>query len=118
VAHPDPPFFFTYYYPLLPGLIVAAFFCSPGEWLTSWPPLFVRVASLWSAPHWPWHEAVMPPLTFSLSVPANAGAAVATNIMAANKAAVINKLMRLITLYPFLTTSTRRFMSQAVLGRM
>jgi len=37
---------------------------------------------------------------------ANAGAAVATIIMAAIRAATINKLMRLITLYPFLTTPT------------
>jgi hypothetical protein len=49
---------------------------------------------------------------------AKAGAAVATIIMAIIRAAVINKLMRLITLYPFLTTSPQRFMSQAVSGRM
>ena len=49
---------------------------------------------------------------------ANAGAAVATIIMAAIRAATINKPMRLITLYPFLTTSTQRFSSQAVSGRM
>src|SRR5215216_7042699 len=49
---------------------------------------------------------------------ANAGAAVATIIMAAIRAATINKLMRLITLFPFLTTSTPRFMYQAVSGKM
>jgi len=46
-----------------------------------------------------------------------ANAAGAANVRAI-KAAAINKLMRLITLYPFLTTSTPRFMSQAVSGRM
>src|SRR5215203_1876035 len=51
-------------------------------------------------------------------VTANAGAAVATIIIAAIRAATINKLMRLITLFPFLTTSTQRFSSQAVSGRM
>src|SRR5215212_2323162 len=44
--------------------------------------------------------------------------AVAANIITATRATTTNKPMRLITLYPFLTTPTQRFMSQAVSGRM
>jgi|SRR5215217_4245055 len=57
------------------------------------------------AVHWPMPLPLelVPPFGQSL---ANAGAAkLPTAIVATNKAAVTNKLMRLITLYPFLTTS-------------
>src|SRR5829696_3375654 len=51
--------------------------------------------------------SLQPLFVHSSEEAANAGAAVATIIMAAIRAAAINKLMRLITLYPFLITSTQ-----------